>query len=592
MKQIMKFTFMSVVVALGLSACTSQDIKDNLANNLRITDDQVSFSYATSPKSDNILIFTNTSTAQAPYSFQWDLGNGVTSKDNSPTGMYPDAGDYTVTFTAYGADGSSVVKSQTIHIAKDDPTLFDSPTYRSLTGGMDSINGKTWVLDRYNLYTNVVKNKFSKVAGHIGLGPIYDPTDPGSTFSQEWWSAGPDEKSYDNTLASVGYGWTIYDWRITFKLDGLQMHIETAPESEPDGGTGYGRASLDGKGFNSIWKNADDMAFKYAGGDYTFTLMDPEEEGKYPDLTLSGNAFMGYYVGTQDYNIIYIDDDVMALYAVNNADGQGWIFVFINASLQKNMTIPDDQVSFEMTQGSNEFTYNYSVSVGVNDIPYTVQIDFGDGTTSTDLSGSHEYVVAAGAYTATCTVKAGNQVVKQQTITLNNDNPKYDPLANLTGNGKSWKLRPVSQGSGIIMTRAWTGDVWWVVDDGAAGSEAAYDDVLTFYGDGKAKLDNHGDSFMNESTASLFSDGDASGSFVTKKYVPSDNATWSFSKVGGVSYLKLDNIFPMYAVNPDVITEGMYQIISLSSNLLQLKYVAGDPGEWDPAWNFYLVPAN
>ena len=584
MKQILKFTFMSLAVALGLSACTSQDIKDNLADNLRITDDQVSFSYAASSKSDNILIFTNTSDIQAPYTYTWDLGNGVTSDVESPTGMYPDAGDYTVTFTVFGADGSKIVKTQSIHIAKDDPTLFDAPVYVNLTGGADNVDGRTWVFDQYNQYVAEVKAAVgTSISGHIGLGPL-------DSKDQEYWAAGPNEKSYDNTLESTGYGWTLYDWKITFKLAGLQMNIVTA-------GEGYGRKVFDGQGghnpFSSGgWNYNDDIGFKYDGGDYTYSI---NEEGPYdcPQITLSGNAFMGYYCGSQVYDIIYQTDEVMALRTRDVPEDFDWVFVYIRSDLLKNMTIPDDQVTFEMTPGSDEFTYNYSVSVGVdpNDIPYTVQVDFGDGTVSNDLTGSHEYIVPAGTYTAKCTVSAGNTVVKEQTITIGSDNPKYNPEIFLTGNGKSWKLRPVSEGSGIIMTRAWTGDVWWTVDDGVAGSEAAYDDVLTFFGDGKAKLDNHGDSFMNESTASLFSDGDPNGSFVTTKYVPSDNATWSIFKDSGKNYLKLDNVFPMYAVSPDVMTEGVYEILSLRDDLLVIRYVADWGAEYGPAWNFYLVPA-
>jgi len=571
MKQILKFTFMSLAVALGLSACTSQDIKDNLADNLRITEDQVSFTYAASSKSDNILIFTNTSNINAPYTYTWDLGNGVTSDAESPTGMYPDAGDYKVTFTVFGADGTKIVNSKTVHIAKDDPTLFDAPVFLNLTGGAEKVDGRTWVFDQYNQYTAEVKAAVgTTISGHMGLGPL-------DSKDQEWWGAGPDEKSFDKV------GWYLYDFKFTFTLAGLKLDIA-------NNGVGYGRKScIDKQGFVATNIDGDDATFDYAGGSYTFSVL---EEGPYdcPQITLSGKAFMGYYCGEQTYDVIYLTDEAMALRVRDLTEGQDWVFVYIRSDLLKNMTIPDDQVTFEMTPGSDEFTYKYSVSVGVDpkDIPYTVQVDFGDGVVSSDLTGSHEYVVPAGTYTAKCIVSAGNTVVKEQTITIGSDNPKYNPEVFLSGNGKSWKLRSVSDGGGIVMTRAWTGDadVWWVVDN-----DAAYDDVLTFYGDGKAKIDNHGDSYMNESTASLFPDGDPDGSFVTTKYVPSDNATWSIVKDNGTTYLKLDNVFPMYAVSPELVTEGLYEIRSLRDDLLLIRYVADWGEEWGPAWNFYLVPA-
>jgi len=577
MKKITKFIFMAFAVVLALTACSPND--SFLLGNSTITADQVSFSAVPSETNANIILFTNTSNINIPTSSVWDLGNGSVVKAATARGLYPEAGDYTVTLTVTSTDGTSVTTSQTIHIAKDDPTLFDTPVYNNLTGGASNADGKTWVFDQWNLYTAEVKTALEgkDIRGHIGLGPV-------DALTQEWWGAGPNEKSYEGTLASVGHGWTLYDWKLTFSMaGGLKLNITT-------GGEGYGRNALNGKEFNATWSNADDMAFPFDGGDYTFTL---NEAGQFPSLTLSGDAFTGYYVGTQTYDIIYLTDEVMALRAHNTQEGQDWIFIYIREDLNKEpASINDDQVTFTMTPGSNEFNYDYSVTVeNPNNVKFTTEVQFGDGATSTELSGSHEYIVPAGTYTARCVVTVGNKTItKEQTVTINNDHPLYNMSENLTG-GRSWKLRPVSQGSGIIMTRTWTGEVWWTVDNTAAGSEAAYDDVLTFYAGGRAKLENNGDSFMNESTGGLFSDGDTSGSFVTKEYVPSDNASWEFVTVDGVLNLKLTNVFPMYAVSPDAMKEGLYEVDFITANLMHIKYVAGT-GEWDVTWNYYLVPAN
>ena len=436
-------------------------------------------------------------------------------------------------------------------------------------------------------------------------------------------------------------------------------------------------------------------------------------------------------------------------------------------SIQK---LTEDKVTFEMTPGSDEFTYNYSVKIDIDTVktPVSVVIYFGDGHQSNNISGSHEYIVLAGSYTAQCYVSAKNaksEVIKKyKIIVILNDNEKvfadnpssllfaltggknnitgkvwsigdktvvsnpqnrnqiwydfngpdpsmlndfltftpnelemsgkfylnnngdtfmshylkelfptgrdaagsfvttdYQPstdatwkiteengksyltiykgfisyailpedlegtvyevasystssiilwykndpkwqfelvtdekkINELTGgteaeNGKSWRLRPHNQGSGIIMTRTWTGEVWWTVNASAQGSAAAYDDILTFYADGRAKLENHGDSYLNEATAGLFSDGNPAGSFVTKQYKPSENATWSFARVNGINCLKLNKVFPMYAINIAVMEEGIYEIVEMSDNLLYIKIVAGT-GEWDVTWNYYLV---
>lgn len=567
MRNIIKFTLVVFTASLVITACFPDD-DFKLGNINPISVDQVKFTYTASDKSDNIIIFTNTSDIQVLHSYIWDLGNGVITKEKNPIGMYPTAGNFTVSLSVSTSDGNTVIKSQVINIEKDDPTLFDTPTFRALTGGPDNTEGKTWIFDKYNTYTQRVANAVKKdIRGHMGLGEL-------NSYSQQWWGAGPNEKSM----------WKMYDMTFNFNQStGLALNITTE-------GFGYGRkaSSATTGGFTVIEESGEDVIFNYNGGNYSFFL---NEFTAYPTLTLSGNAFMGYYCGTQYYEIIYIDDEVLALCAHNSNEGQGqdWVFIYHREDLKKDLTIPEDKVTFEMTQGSNEFTYNYTVTVDVdpNDIPYTVIIEFGEGETTTELSGIHNYIVYSGTYIARCTVSAGNSVVKEVEIVIENDNPAYDPESNLSGNGKSWKLRP--QSGGIILRPVNESQVWWTIDNGTDGAYAAFDDVLTFYGNGKAKLENNGNSFMNESTADLFSDGNPDGSFVTEEYIPSNNATWSIVKIDGVNYLKLSNVFPMYAVNPDLIEEGFYKIIALSANLLQIKFETGT-GDWDAAWTFYLVP--
>jgi len=168
---------------------------------------------------------------------------------------------------------------------------------------------KTWVIDANNSVAKEVAAATGlNIAGFMGLGPL-------NSLSQSWWAAGPQEKSYDNTLASVGHGWTLFDWKMTFSPG--KLNIETA-------GEGYGRAALDGTSFNSIWKNKDDMAFPFTGGDFTYTIASGDP---YKTMTLSGNAFFGYYVGTQDYQILYLSPTALCVAAHNTVEGQDWVFI-------------------------------------------------------------------------------------------------------------------------------------------------------------------------------------------------------------------------------------------------------------------------
>ncbi|MDR0541699.1 MAG: hypothetical protein LBH19_05745 [Dysgonamonadaceae bacterium] len=164
---------------------------------------------------------------------------------------------------------------------------------------------KTWVIDGYNKHTEEVRAETGlNIKGFIGLGPL-------DSNSQEWWGAGAGEKSFESV------GWTLYDWKITF-TSANELKIVTA-------GEGYGRKAFDGQGFSSTKIDGDDMSFPYAGGDYTYTLTDASP---YPKLTLSGNAFMGYYAGAQEYEVLYVSDNVMALSVHNTVEGQDWVFVF------------------------------------------------------------------------------------------------------------------------------------------------------------------------------------------------------------------------------------------------------------------------
>ncbi len=307
MKNILTYMVGAFMAVWALTACAPQEFDDySLGNVGTISSDQISFSQKTSDKTANIITFTNTTPLNFPYSLSWDLGNGVTGKTQSITGTYALAGTYTVTLSISTVDGVTAYKSQVITIANDDSSLLDTPTYRNLTGGAGNSDGKTWVFDQHNLYTAEVAAATQKdIRGHLGLGPA-------GSYDQSWWGAGPDEKG----------SWKMYDFKFNFKQNGLALNIQTA-------GKGYGRKACS-SGFPGVVNSGDDAEFDYAGGAYKFSL---SESGDYPSLTLSGSAFMGYYCGTQTYDIIYLTDEAMALRVLNTTEGQDWVFVYIREDL-------------------------------------------------------------------------------------------------------------------------------------------------------------------------------------------------------------------------------------------------------------------
>ncbi|KAF5072420.1 hypothetical protein DSECCO2_202190 [anaerobic digester metagenome] len=305
-----------------MAACSPQELNDyGLDSMATLTDDQVSFTQTVSATSDNMVTFTSTTQLRtnSVYTLRWDLGNGSTGNKASATGIYPFAGDYTVTLSIHFPDGSVAKKSVVVSFEDNDYSLVDTPAYRNLTGGADDADGKTWVFDQHNNFAaEVAAATGFAISGHMGLGPI-------NSFGQSWWGAAANDKA----------SWTLYSYKFTFIQNGVQLKIENS-------GDGYGRKAVSSAaGFNVTGTSGDDAFFPYPGGDYTFSI---DESGTHPKLTLSGNAFMGYYCGHQEYEIVYQTEEVMALVVHNQVEQQDWCFVFC----REDLNVPAPPIAKEL----------------------------------------------------------------------------------------------------------------------------------------------------------------------------------------------------------------------------------------------------
>lgn len=213
------------------------------------------------------------------------------------------AGDYDLKVQVMNKAGISEEATIPFNVLNTDPEICNNQIFRSLTGGCDDENGKIWVFDQYNNFATEVANATGKkIIGHIGLGPS-------GSYGQDWWGAEPEAKSE----------WSMYSFKLNFILIGAKLNIQNE-------GKGYGRlANVASAGFTGIVGEGEDASFDYSGGSYTFSI---DESGTYPKLTLSGNAFMGYYVSGQSYEIIYLTDKAMALRVNSPTEGQDWVFVY------------------------------------------------------------------------------------------------------------------------------------------------------------------------------------------------------------------------------------------------------------------------
>ncbi|MDR0729332.1 MAG: hypothetical protein LBF19_04325 [Prevotellaceae bacterium] len=308
MKKIGKYSFLALLALCAIAACSPQEFDDySMGTPDSLTPEQISFTATPSATSPNIIAFTNTSGLKRSHAVHWDLGNGATARGETATGMYPMRGIYVVSMSVYAPDGSLVVKTENLIIANDDFSLVDSPVYNKLTGGIDNPDGKTWVFDQHNNFTQEVADALGKdIRGHMGLGPA-------GGYDQSWWGAGANDKQATE----------LYKFKFTFKQSGTQLIIQ-------NNGKGYGRWAC-ANGQPGAVQDGDDSVFDYTGGAYSFSITEPV--GGYPTLTISPNAIFGYYACNNDFEIIYQTEGAMALRVLNTTENQDWVFIFCREDL-------------------------------------------------------------------------------------------------------------------------------------------------------------------------------------------------------------------------------------------------------------------
>jgi hypothetical protein len=344
MKSILKYVWIALA-ALVMAACSPQEFDNNSMDAPdTVKPEQVTFTATPSAESANKINFTNTSQLKISYSVHWDLGNGTTGRGDAITGIYPMKGDYTVSMYVYAPDGAVVTKTYDLSLTNDDFSLVSSPVYVQLTGGIDSINGKTWVFDRYNNFTKEVADATGKdIRGHYGLSPAGD-------YSQQWWGAGQSEK-IGSALEKI------YDFKFTFKQAGMQLIIET-------GGQGFGRkACLSGSGQTNYGEEGDDAFFDYDGGAYTFSIVEAESEDTYSTLTPSEGAILGYYACNLVYEIMYQTGEVIALRALNTTENQDWVYIFCREDL--NVEPPPASKELKAVPLSEDFEGEGELSINL-----------------------------------------------------------------------------------------------------------------------------------------------------------------------------------------------------------------------------------
>ena len=221
-------------------------------------------------------------TVENATSISWDFGDGATSSEEDPVHAYATAGDYNVSMTATGSNGS-FTETKTVTIQESIEIL--------LTGGQAKPQGKTWKL------------KIAYTPGKEGAGPIDNNLDI--------WLP-----SFDNLLGAVGLG-TSYEDTFTFVHDGSYkvnnkdgqslMGLVYAMVEHSANITAVSADPNNVPLANVLYTPVTDTTWEIVKGDFTVdSAMGPV------NFTNKTQLILGEYLGFKDYQVLVILKDITA----------------------------------------------------------------------------------------------------------------------------------------------------------------------------------------------------------------------------------------------------------------------------------------
>ncbi len=260
------------------------------------------------------------------YKYFFSDGSSVNAPGGELTKRFAKNGvnTYTVTVIAYGTGGNSTTASIDVTVL----SLFDDPdAIQFLTGG----SSKTWYW-------------YASKQGHLGVGPN-DATDAGAV--PQFYAAAPFEKSSGSAAC-------FYKEQLIFSKDGDAIRYNL----QADEGVFFNAS------FNSVGGSSapDDQCLAYdTSGTKTVTLgpsesLVPEGKKRGTSLSFTDGGFMGYYIGTSDYDIISINDTEMTVRAVMGGNpALAWYHTFTTKTIEEQQSGGGSEPEFTNLIWSDEF---------------------------------------------------------------------------------------------------------------------------------------------------------------------------------------------------------------------------------------------
>lgn len=373
-------------------ACEPQE-DDSIDIGAAPTESQLDFTITQDSQDEFKYVFENKSSVTGIAS--WNIG-GTKKTGDKVSVRFPLPGDHEISMTL-ATDGGSATISEVLSTEETDYAFLESPEMTLLSGGVDALEGKTWVLD-------------SLAAGHIGVGPA-------GSEGLAWWAAPP--------LAKQATG-VLYDDHMTFKLVGFEFDYVNHGES-------YVKSfRADDAAYSNAEERDGDFKVDFTPSEATWNLS--EEDGKW-FLTLSpsqGPIFPIFDVGAvgNNYEVLTLQENKLELVATGG-DGNAWHYKFIPEGYVK------PAVEYETVINATGNTNEYEVGITNVTIPDGITVnkiivDFGNGTVK-ETSDYNELLtetyMRAAPYNVTISVVASNETLSSSTtVEVEQNHPDYEPF--------------------------------------------------------------------------------------------------------------------------------------------------------------------